>query len=190
MPKDSGGLIKGMFFDLDGTLCDTDEANFLAYKRAFKDEGFNFSKQEFNSVNGQRADKFIPIVVPGISNQQVLAIRKRKAKYYPEYMSITKPNNQLIAFLNLIRTSHTTVLLTTAKRINAEHVIRQSQLTGCFDLMIFGDEVENPKPNPEVYLTALKKTGLKPAEVIAFEDSSSGINAAVSAGLKVIKVEL
>lgn len=53
---------------------------------------------------------------------------------------------------------------------------------------IAGDEVEFPKPNPDMYLEAARRVGLKPSECLVFEDSWNGMSAALAAGCKVIGV--
>lgn len=185
--------IKGMFFDLDGTLCDTDEANFEAYARAFRDEGVRVDPEAFAELQarqGLRADAFIPILAPGITAEGVARVRRAKAGYYGDQMHLVKPNQRLIDFIALMREGHVMALVTTAERGNAIRVLRASGLDEMFDYMIFGDDVTQAKPHPEAYLKALELSGLAPQDVIAFEDSESGIKAATSAGLRVIKVSI
>jgi len=188
----ASGVIRGLFFDLDGTLADTDEANYHAYSRAFADEGYTLDRKPFfylQSTLGLRADAYIPRLAPDASPEVVNRIWKNKAGYYANAMHLVRPNHQLIAFLRLSRPHHTTALLTTAKRANASRVLAATGLSlNEFDHHIFGDEVTQSKPNPEVYLKALERADLEPNEVIAFEDSEGGLAAANAAGIRVIKV--
>jgi len=55
-----------------------------------------------------------------------------------------------------------------------------------FQAMTFGDEITHLKPDPEIYLTTAEKLGVSPSEVIAFEDSSAGVSAALAAGMRVV----
>lgn len=57
-----------------------------------------------------------------------------------------------------------------------------------FSHLTSGQEVERGKPNPDIYLLAVKKLGLSPVECLAFEDSEMGARAAIAAGLKVVVV--
>ena len=99
----AGNQVKAFFFDLDGTLCDTDKANYLAYKKSFKKEGYQFTKSDFNKVNGHRADIFIPMLIKNISKSKVQLIREHKAEYYPELLHLVKPNKSLINFLESMK---------------------------------------------------------------------------------------
>jgi HAD superfamily hydrolase (TIGR01509 family) len=184
----NGRIIKAFFFDLDGTLCDTDEANYLAYKKAFKTAGFELKRSDFDRVNGNRADKFMPVLIPGISEEEIAKIREQKAVFYARLMHKTKPNKELIDFMNKMRPHHQMVLVTTAAEKNAHEVLKQNNLLQSFDKMIFGEYIARPKPAPDVYLLALKEVGLEKDEVVVFEDSQVGIEAATKAGLQVIKV--
>ena len=55
-----------------------------------------------------------------------------------------------------------------------------------FDLVLAGDVVKHKKPDPEIYLLALEKTGLDPGACLVFEDSSNGVKAAKGAGMHVV----
>jgi beta-phosphoglucomutase len=184
-------LIKGLFFDLDGTLCDTDQANYHAYSKAFQDEGHHIDEPTFwSEAVGTHANDFIRALIPGISTESVKRIREHKARYYPELMHLVRPHRELIDFLKVTSPLHQTVLVTTAAEANAMSVVRATGLVELFDHFVFGTSVEHNKPHPEAYLKALQLTGLQPDEALAFEDSQTGIDAAVAAGLKVIKIAI
>ena len=189
MEMEMPNIIKGLFFDLDGTLCDTNEANYLAYKKALKDCGYVLSRKDFKRSIGLRADKFIPLLFPDISLDKVNRIRELKADYYLDMTEVLKPNKHIIDFFLMMKPDHITVLVTTASKNNAQPVLKKVGLTDMFNFTVYGDDVDNPKPDPEAYSLALALSGLRPDEVIAFEDSESGILSAVKAGIKVIRVK-
>lgn len=57
-----------------------------------------------------------------------------------------------------------------------------------FEIIITGDDVEKVKPAPDLYVKAIEVLGIQPAEAVAFEDSSNGLQAALTAGLKCVIV--
>ena len=181
-------LIKGLFFDLDGTLCDTDEANYVAYSKALGEMGYTITPEEFSTTVGLRADVFIPRLAAGISETAVKQVMSRKSEIYVDTLHMVRPNKELISFLSLMKPLHTVVLVTTAKQVNAQNVLKAVGLDKLFDHMVFGDQVDRPKPDPEAYLRALALAGLKSDQAIAFEDSEAGMEAATAAGIKVLKV--
>lgn len=180
----------GLFFDLDGTLCDTHDANYEAYRQAFREISYNFKRKDFDDINGMRFDLFAPILAKGISQDGLKYVAKRKAELYPSFMHLVKPNKSLIHFLKLYYKTASTVLVSTARKTNAINVINLMGVEKYFDFFVFGDEVVNPKPDPEPYLLALTKSQLKPSQVIAFEDSKYGIQSARAACIRVIEVKL
>ncbi|HEY2003582.1 MAG TPA: HAD family phosphatase [Candidatus Saccharimonadia bacterium] len=184
-------VIKGLFFDLDGTLADTFEALYASYAQAFAAEGHEFvTKVEAARLFPRRFDSWATEVVPGIDPAKAKRVADHKANAYADVMGLVRSNEHLVNFIKLQRLHHQMVLVTTARRVSAERVVEAVGLKGMFHHSVFGDEVTHSKPHPEAYLVALQKTGFSPSEVIAFEDSAAGLQAATAAGISVIKVEI
>ena len=185
-------IIKGFFFDLDGTLVDTHRANSLSYKAAIK-EVYSVSPAEeelqARIKTGESSDVFLRALLPNINDTDVNAINSAKKKHYPLHLKSTVLNEFLSVFLAQMSIHYVTVLVTTAKRENALAVIKEHNLEDYFTHCIFGEDVTNMKPHPEAYFLALEKTGLKSNEVVAFEDSKKGIAAATGASISVIKIK-
>lgn len=79
-------------------------------------------------------------------------------------------------------------LATSAEEEWVEHRLGLLGLTGVFDVVVTGDQVRKPKPDPEIYLAATAALGVPPAETLGLEDSPSGIRASRAAGLYTIAV--
>lgn len=184
-------IIKGFFFDLDGTLVDTHESNFLAYKDAAEKVKTVTLGEDLRILikSGENSNSFLPKLIPGIIESEIKEINYIKKTIYPEYLSKSRLNRYLTGFLSQMSEHYTTVLVTTAKKENALAVLKNHGIENLFSIMIFGEDVENMKPHPDSYNLALKKSGLKSDEVIAFEDSCKGIASAEAAGIKVIHVK-
>ncbi len=182
------GKIRGLLFDLDGTLVSTKEANYGAYKDALEEFGYSLALEEFERIWGLDSRAFIPALIPGISSSTVEAVRARKSLLYEKYLDQTLPNAPLIEFLRLVAPMHKTALVSTAKSVNGHRILAAHGLESMFDVVVFGDEVTRSKPDPEGYLKALRLLGISPREGIAFEDSGPGQAAALAAGLRVILV--
>jgi len=181
--------IKGFFFDLDGTLVNTYEADFLAYRDAIAEvTGVLIDAESFARTHGQEAKQKLDYLTPGVSDDQVASVRAAKKRHYPKYIHLTHGNSTLVAFLKEMSQTHVTAIVTTAKQQNAELVLEAHGLKDVFDVAVYGDQVSHPKPHPEGYLAALRSSGLHANEVIVFEDSQTGLDAAHAAGLATIQI--
>lgn len=182
-------MIKGLFFDLDGTLVNTYEADYLAYRDAIKEvAGVDVDRDSFAKTHGQEARQKLDYLAPGLSDEDIDRVRHAKKNHYPKYLQHTTPNTTLIDFLRDMSQHHVTAIVTTAKSHNAEAVLEAHGLTDLFEIKVYGDDVKDAKPHPESYLLALERSGLRADEVIAFEDSQSGLDAARAAGLATIHI--
>lgn len=182
--------IKGFFFDLDGTLVDTHEANFRAYRQAIIEVVNIEPSSELRILikKGESFSNFLPVILPGISEAEIKKISEVKKRHYPNQLHASRLNEYLSTFLGQMSEHYTTALVTTAREANARAVLKVHGLEKYFDFMIFGEDVLAAKPDPEAYLLALEKSGLSADEVLAFEDSQKGIDAAQGAGIKTIHI--
>ena len=182
-------IIKGFFFDLDGTLVNTYEADFYAYRDAIEQTlGVVINRNAFLSTNGMEMRQKLEILTPGVTSEQADKVALGKKKFYKNHMHTTVPNETLLAFMADMAEHHTIALVTTAKQQNAETVLEKYSISDLFDIKIFGDGVINAKPHPESYLKALELSGLLADEVLAFEDSKSGLESARAAGIRAIHI--
>jgi HAD superfamily hydrolase (TIGR01509 family) len=79
-------------------------------------------------------------------------------------------------------------LATSTHRPAARQRLVRTGLDRHFHVIVTGDEVQRPKPAPDIYLTACERLGVPPRDVLAFEDSEPGVQAAHAAGVTVIMV--
>jgi HAD superfamily hydrolase (TIGR01509 family) len=79
-------------------------------------------------------------------------------------------------------------IASTAHNVNLMNVLHYFQLENDFDYILSGDDVQHPKPNPEIYLTIMSKLNIPASQTLVFEDSQIGIEAAKSAGANCIKI--
>lgn len=181
--------IKLIISDFDGTLVDTQEANFLAYRDVLKATGYELTFAEYAECFGLRFDEFMRRL--GISDVEVMKnIRIRKAEVYPRHFHKIKINRNLVCFIESFRRSRgKTALASTAARRNLDNVLAFTGLNGLFDLIVSGDEIKKPKPDPSCYLQVMKRFNIQPHECLIFEDAPVGIEAAAASGAGYIIVK-
>ncbi len=81
-----------------------------------------------------------------------------------------------------------TALATMSYRKEALHVLKSLDIENSLDEVLTREDVQNPKPDPEIYLLAAQKLGVEPQDCLVLEDSPNGVQAGVAAGMNVIAV--
>ena len=184
------GRIKAIITDFDGTLVNTFNANFYAYHGAFKQYGYELTRDQYKECYGLRYDAFCDKM--DIKQDDRKPIKELKKKIYPEFFDYLTINQNLLTF---IRASHIlygvkTCIASTATKENLYNVLKYFEIEDAFDIIITGENVSKGKPDPEVYLKALNLLECDTDEAIVFEDSKVGCEAAENAGLNYIKVKI
>ena len=178
-------MIDGILFDLDGTLIDTHEANFLAYQSGLKLIGLEIDRKKFESTIGKDSRQFLSEIFPELSEKEINLVRSYKSKNYSQFFSKMVVNDFFVRIIKENR-DKTIALVTNGKKINVLEVLQFHGLLELFDHVITGDDVPFGKPSNLIYLHALKVLKLNPDQVIAFEDSLAGRQSAQSAGIACI----
>ncbi len=183
------GEIKLLISDFDGTLVDTERANFLAYQRVLGEANIRLTAEIYADCFGLRVEEFLGrlgIVAP----EEILRIKKLKSAYYPSYFSELRLNHLLFNFLKACRQSGKRVAIaTTSRRENLFNVLNYFDIAGEFDYFVTGEDIQKGKPDPECYLNVMNHFAIPPAQSLIFEDSSFGIQAARDSGANYIVVD-
>ncbi|MBD5227484.1 MAG: HAD family phosphatase [Bacteroidales bacterium] len=180
--------VKLIITDFDGTLVDTFEANYQAYRQAFEDENITLTRDKYREWFGFRFDRFIREI--GIIDPEVKSrIKEKKAEYYPSYFQHIRINRPLLEFIRAFhRQGGLTAIASTARERNLRNALRHIDAETDFDLILAGENVSHGKPDPEIYLKVLKALDIRPDEALVFEDSTVGLEAARSAGIRTMTI--
>ena len=182
--------LRGLLFDLDGTLIDSARANYSAYSRALREVGVRIEGSEVAAVAaGRQWREFLPTLLrqAGVERDPA-AVAGRKGELYREMLGEVRLNVPLVTLAQSLRSDMKTALVTTAAKESVHAVLRHFELDDVFDLVITGDDVRRHKPDPEAYLFALSRLALEPLDCLAFEDSDVGAASAEAAGVAVLRV--
>jgi haloacid dehalogenase superfamily, subfamily IA, variant 3 with third motif having DD or ED len=185
-------MIKGVLFDMDGVLADSEPFICQAAVMMFAETGLKVIPDDFKPFVGTGENRYIG----GVAEKYGLKveIEKAKARTYEIYLSIIrgklKPLSGAIAFIRKCRdTGLKTAVATSADAIKMEANLSEINLpSSTFNAIINGLDVEKKKPFPDIYIKAAERIGLKPEECLVVEDAVSGIKAAKSAGCRCLAV--
>lgn len=164
--------------DLDGTLIDTLDVNYNAYKAAFAEYGYDLTREQYSEVcNGRSYKEFMPELL-GTANPYTEFIHERKKEVYVDYLKFANLNEHLIHILHAIKPEYYIALVTTASRRNTEDILNFFELEYLFDRVVTQEDVVRCKPAPDCYIQTREWFSVSVENTIIFEDSESGIAAA------------
>jgi HAD superfamily hydrolase (TIGR01509 family) len=181
-------MIKLLITDFDGTLVDTFEANYYAYKRAFEACGLTLKESEYAACFGLRFDAFMNEMQ--VTSVEIKSkIKDLKALFYPDEFQRLKVNFVLLDFIRAFRRSGGRCAVgSTARKENLINALKYIGAHEDFDLILSGADVINGKPSPEIYESIIRLEHVLPEETLIFEDSEVGAQAAVNAGINYILI--
>lgn len=181
-------MIRAIITDFDGTLVDTFEANLRAYQKAYQSVGLDITAEKYRECFGFRFERLM--TATGVFDDRIAnSIREAKKEYYPQFFTYLKPNKALLGLIEGFKTlGGKTAIASTARKENLMNVVNYLNLADKFDLIFAGVDVKQGKPSPEIYLKAMEALGVNPDEVLIFEDSPVGIEAARASGAHVLLI--
>lgn len=170
-----------LFFDMDGTLVDTNLANFLSYKKAISSVTKSdhnliyYPDKRFNRSNLKNA-------VPNLNEHEYNKIIKEKESYYDDFLHETKLNEMVAEILFKYAKSHKTVLVTNCRQERAMKTLNHFGLADKFSDIFYRQFADNEEKINK-FQNAISKLGVPPNFVIVFENENSEINDAKIAGI-------
>ena len=181
-------MIRGVLFDMDGVLADSEPFICKAAIMMFAEMGLEVKPDDFRPFIGTGENRYIG----GVAEKYGIKadIDKVKARTYEIYCEIIrgnlKPLPGAVEFVDRCRRSGLkTAVATSADEIKMKANLGEIGLpVSVFDATINGLDVENKKPFPDIYIMSAKKLGLDPHDCLVVEDAVSGIKAGKSAGCR------
>lgn len=187
-PRNPGGIpqIKGVLFDMDGLLLDTE----VLYKRFWMAacHFYGYPMTQLQALQMRSiGEKDGTAKLRGWFGESVdyHQVRNKRIELMDAFIEkegvIVKPGAfELLAFLK--EAGIRTAVATSSPLERAKAHLSSVGLEAFFDAICSGRQVENPKPAPDIYRYAAQKLGLKPEQCLALEDSPAGIESAFRAG--------
>ena len=186
-------MIKGIIFDVDGTIVDSIPFHFEAWKFFFikkKVQGFSEKLDIFKNKGGSTLDFMKSIYGNLYSKKELKKINEEKEVIFRKtYKGKIKPIPGFIEFLNFIKSKNILVgLASNAVRKNISLITKELDIYNQLDSVICGDEVTYGKPDPEMFNKTIDRFNIDKNECLIFEDSIEGIQGAINSGIKTIGV--
>ncbi len=173
-----------LFFDMDGTLIDTDLANFLSYKKAIasvtkSDNNLTYNPDKrFNRSNLKNA-------VPNLTESEYEKIIQEKEEYYNDFIHETKLKTEIADILIKYSKTNKTILVTNCRKDRAMTTLKHFELEDKFS-DVFCREFNDNDKKVNKFQNAISRLGVPPNLVIAFENEETEIADAQKAGISII----
>lgn len=183
-------MLKGIIFDMDGVLINSEPQHYEAYVRMLDKFGLTFPYEDYKGfigsncakVNKYIAENFQIHLTPEQIDKEMMKERDvitETEGYVPvpgacECVKMLKEQGMKLAV---------------ASSSPMEDILAATEQLGIqkyFDELVSGSELANPKPAPDVFLKAIASIGLKPEECLIIEDSGNGVRAGKAAGCAVL----
>ncbi|MBI5332890.1 MAG: HAD family phosphatase [Candidatus Aenigmarchaeota archaeon] len=181
---------KGIVFDLDGVLVDTEYNHWQGWVKALKPFGVNFSREEYTDCSGKSGDVIERILIKKYKLPK-FHLEKEKESIMAKFFSENKINTMYFVkeAIEFFKTRKFRIAVATSSpKDQAMIKLQNTGLFDFFDSITSRNDVKNGKPYPDIYIFAAKKLGIKPEQCIAFEDTQYGVESAKTAGLYCIAI--
>lgn len=188
MENQTQSEVKAVFWDIDGTLIDSEELHYQVIADWCEDHGTSLKKADNDSLLGKSMSEKWEILVHTYSfASDEATFKKECAERYCKAVKKDLERVDIAAIFRAIaKTSVPQACVSNGDMVVVEANLGVLQLSEMVAFCISGDDVKNGKPAPDPYLMAAEKLGLKPAECLVIEDSIVGVAAAVAAGMRVV----
>lgn len=186
--------IKAILFDMDGVLIDAKEWHYEALNQALKLFGCEISRFDYvHTFDGLPTKDKLELLgrVSYLPTELHEFINQLKQQYTMEI--ITQKCKPLFqheyALSRLKREGYLLAVCSNSKRKTIIEMMERAELLEYLDLIMSNEDVEKAKPNPEIYITTMKKLNLQPEECLILEDNKNGIAAAIASGGHLLKID-
>ena len=186
-------MIKLVIFDVDGTLIDSESVYVKAALKNLEVNHYNIPMSAIMGIIGQNkvaGQKLIESTQDDSFNydkylQDFRKIREELLKKEPY-----KLKKGALNILNYCKKHDIKMAIATSTAKDKQtKVLTELGIIDYFDYMVFGDEIKNSKPAPDIYLKVYEHYNIDKDEMIIYEDSKNGILSAHNAGIKVVYIK-
>jgi len=178
-----------LLFDMDGVIVDSNPLHREAWEVFNRRYGLETTEAMHESMYGKRNDDIVRgFYGADLPHDEVIARGAAKEALYRE-MAGTRLEQMLVPGLRDFLEEYRNApmgLASNGEPANVELILENAGLRRYFQAIVDGHQVVNPKPDPEIYLKVAEILQVAPANCIVFEDSSAGVQAGLSAGMRVV----
>lgn len=183
---------RGVIFDMDGVLIDSGAHHRSAWRALLEELGVAPPQPDYWRLTiGRPSDEAVPLLLGrDVPWPEARRLADKKRGHYLQLSRQGLPAVRgVAAFIDELEAREIPrAVATSASRFDVDRLLGRLGLRDRFDVVVAAEDVRLGKPDPEVYVRAAEGIAVPPAECLVFEDSVVGVQAARSAGMRVIGV--
>ncbi len=181
-----------VIFDMDGVICHTNPYHSIAFREFFAARDLAPTDEEFAQHMFGKSNSYIlsHFFNRPIAGAELLQMEEEKEGLFRKiYEPFVAPIKGIVEFITDLKDNGVLLgVATSAPRANLDLILSKVAIRDKFGSILASEDVNKHKPDPEVYLTSAINLGLLPEQCVVFEDSFSGVTAALNAGMRVVGV--
>lgn len=185
-------MVSGIIFDMDGVLIDSERQSNDGWLWAAGQLGVDMPMWLIDSFKGAPAElccKFFDDYYKGVIDYwEAKELRTQHVYKIRETEGIPVKKGVKDIFEYIRNNGLKCAVATSTRRESAEKTLHEIGVWDYLDAVVYGDEVERGKPEPDIFLRAAKAIGVNPSEAVVVEDSINGIKAGYAAGMRVVHI--
>lgn len=185
-------MIRGVIFDFDGVIVDTEIVSYRIYKKILSDFGHDFTKYDYAyNFSGKTEEKNVNNLIdqyklPLSFDECFDLVISTEKSMLAKGVDLKAGVNELLTYLN--DNNIKMVVASSSTRERAINILEKHDIKHYFEGFVFAEDISKSKPNPEIFTKANELLGFDKEECLVIEDSENGILAGYSAGIPVICV--
>ena len=181
----------GLILDMDGVIIHSNPLHRKAWEAYCRRFGIEVDEAMHQRMYGRRNDDIVPEFFGAqLTPEQVHQHGAGKERLFREMMGPVI-NESLVPGVREFLARHCDApiaMATSAETENVEFLLEHARLRPYFRALVYGHQVRNPKPDPEIYLKAASLLAVAPRDCVAFEDSFAGVQSVRAAGMALVGV--
>ena len=183
-------MIKAIIFDFDGLIVDTESIWYEAYRDALVEHDFHLTLEHFGQVIGTSSGALDRLIQENVAVEVDLdAINEKADSLYKKKLLSPALREGVQSYVDAAKENGLKLAVASSSgRAWVEGYLEQLGIRHEFHIIKTREDVERVKPDPALYLEALKALQIEAHEAIVFEDSFNGLKAACAAGIKCVIV--
>lgn len=180
--------LRAVFFDIDGTLVDSNEQHVNAWAFAFREAGHPQELDAIRAQIGKGGDLLVPAIAPDLDEAVCEAIVSAHGEHFKAlYLDGVRPFADAAALVRRVHADgRRVVLASSAKGDELDHYVGLLGIGDVLAVASSSDDVEQSKPAPDIFAVALERSGVEPADAIAIGDTPYDVEAAARSGIATI----